>query len=83
MRLMTKAFTWSAGTALALLGGAAWLLTRARPVCAHNERSYGFPMTVDGRTTRTCNKCGHKREYDMSTMRFVDRKLQERSAHTA
>lgn len=28
-------------------------------------------MTVDGKTTRTCYKCGHKREYDMTTMRFV------------
>jgi uncharacterized protein (DUF2147 family) len=83
MRFFSKAFSLSAGTALAVLAGTAWLLSRARPVCTHNERSYGFPMTVDGRTTRTCSKCGHKREYDMANMRFVDRTFRQRTANSA
>lgn len=83
MRFLSKALSLSAGTALAVFAGAAWLLSRPRSVCNHNERSYGFPMTVDGRTTRTCSKCGHKRDYDMTRMRFVDRPYTERTANSA
>lgn len=71
MRLITKTFSLAAGGVLILLGGAAWLFSRAIPKCTHRESSYSFPMTVDGKTTRTCYKCGHKREYDMTTMRFL------------
>jgi len=83
MRFLSKVFSLSAGTAVAVIAGAAWLLSRARPVCTHNESSYGFPMTVDGMTTRTCSKCGHKREYDMTNMRFVDRTFRQRTANSA
>ncbi|HEY2394019.1 MAG TPA: hypothetical protein VGK22_22795 [Candidatus Angelobacter sp.] len=69
MRLTTKSFSLSTGI-LVLFGGAAWLCARAIPKCIHGEKSYSFPRTVDGKTTRTCHKCGHKREYDMATMRF-------------
>ena len=71
MWLITKTFSLSAGVVLMLLGGAAWLGSRAMQKCTHSENSYSFPRTVDGKTTRTCYKCGHKREYDMTTMRFV------------
>ena len=71
MRVITKTFSLAAGVVRMLLGGAAWLCSRAMPKCTHSENSYSFPMTVDGKTTRTCYKCGHKREYDMTTMRFV------------
>jgi hypothetical protein len=70
MRLTTKSISLSTGI-LVLFGGAAWLCSRAIPKCIHGEQSYSFPRTVDGTTTRTCNKCGHKREYDMATMRFL------------
>jgi len=62
---------FSTGAVLVVLVGAAWLYSRAIPKCIHGENSYSFPRTVDGKTTRTCCKCGHKREYDMATMRFV------------
>jgi hypothetical protein len=71
MRLTTKFLSLSAGAVLVVLGGAAWLYSRAIPKCTHGENSYSFPRTVDGKTTRTCCKCGHKREYDMATMRFL------------
>lgn len=71
MWLITKTFSLSAGVVLMLLGGAAWLCSRAIQKCTHSENSYSFPRTVDGKTTRTCYKCGHKREYDMTNMRFV------------
>jgi hypothetical protein len=71
MRLITKTLSWSAGTVLMLLGGAAWLCLRATPKCIHGEESYSFPRTANGKTTRSCSKCGHTREYDMTTMRFV------------
>jgi hypothetical protein len=71
VRVINKPFSWSTGAVLTLLGGAAWLCARAMPKCIHGEKSYSFPITVDGKTTRTCYKCGHKREYDMTTMRFV------------
>jgi hypothetical protein len=70
MRVTTKTFSLSTGV-LMLLGGAAWLCARAIPKCTHGEKSYSFPITVDGKTTRTCYKCGHSREYDMETMRFL------------
>jgi len=70
MRLTTKTFSLSTGV-LMLLGGAAWLCARAIPKCTHGEKSYSFPITVNGKTTRTCYKCGHSREYDMETMRFL------------
>jgi hypothetical protein len=56
---------------LTLLGGAAWACARVVPKCIHRDESYSFPRTVDGKTTRTCGKCGHRREYDMATMRFL------------
>ena len=71
MRLTTRIFSLPAGVVLMLLGGAAWLCSRATPKCTHGENSYSFPRTVDGKTTRTCYKCGHTREYDLTTMRFV------------
>lgn len=71
MGLTTKVFTVSAGALLVVLGGAAWLCSRAIPRCTHSDNNYSFPRTVDGKTTRTCCKCGHKREYDMATMRFL------------
>jgi hypothetical protein len=70
MRVTTKTFSLSTGV-LMLLGGAAWLCARAIPKCTHGEKSYSFPITVAGKTTRTCYKCGHTREYDMTTMRFL------------
>jgi len=70
MRLSSKTFSLSTGV-LMLLGGAAWLCARAIPKCTHGEKSYSFPITRDGKTTRTCYKCGHSREYDMTTMRFL------------
>jgi hypothetical protein len=71
MRVITKNFSLATGAVLMLLGGAAWLCSRAMPKCTHGENSYSFPRTVDGKTTRTCCKCGHRREYDMVTMRFL------------
>ncbi|MGZ4841796.1 MAG: hypothetical protein ACXV5J_08630 [Candidatus Angelobacter sp.] len=70
MRVNSRTFSLSTGV-LMLLGGAAWLCARALPKCTHGEKSYSFPITVDGKTTRTCYKCGHSREYDMTTMRFL------------
>jgi hypothetical protein len=70
MRVTAKTFSLSTGV-LMLLGGAAWLCARAIPKCTHGEKSYSFPITVEGKTTRTCYKCGHTREYDMKTMRFL------------
>ena len=70
MRVSAKSFSLSTGV-LMLLGGAAWLCARAIPKCTHGEKSYSFPITRDGKTTRTCYKCGHSREYDMTTMRFL------------
>jgi hypothetical protein len=70
MRVNSRSFSLSTGM-LMLLGGAAWLCARAIPKCTHGEKSYSFPITRDGKTTRTCYKCGHSREYDMSTMRFL------------
>jgi hypothetical protein len=70
MRVTGKTFSLSTGV-LMLLGGAAWLCARAIPKCTHGEKSYSFPITVAGKTTRTCYKCGHTREYDMTTMRFL------------
>jgi len=58
MRVNSRSFSLSTGV-LMLLGGAAWLCARALPKCTH------------GKTTRTCYKCGHSREYDMTTMRFL------------
>lgn len=54
-----------------LLNEAAGLCSRAMPRCIHSENNYSFPRTFAGKTTRTCRKCGHKREYDMATMRFL------------
>jgi len=71
MGLVLKLFSFSTGTVLALLGAVAWLCSHAMPKCIHREDSYSFPRTVDGKTTRTCYKCGHTRGYDMTTMRFV------------
>jgi hypothetical protein len=70
MRVNSRSFSLSTGM-LMLLGGAAWLCARALPKCTHGEKSYSFPITVDGKTTRTCYKCGHSRKYDMTTMRFL------------
>jgi hypothetical protein len=70
MRVISKTFSLSTGV-LMLLGGAAWLCARAIPKCTHGENGYSFPITVEGKTTRTCYKCGHSREYDMNTMRFL------------
>jgi hypothetical protein len=70
MRMNSRTFSLSTGM-LMLLGGAAWLCARAIPKCTHGEKSYSFPITRDGKTTRTCYKCGHSREYDMATMRFL------------
>jgi len=70
VHLIKKTFSLSTGV-LVLLGGAAWLCARAIPKCTHGEKSYSFPITVDGKTTRTCYKCGHTREYDMVNMRFL------------
>jgi hypothetical protein len=70
VHMIRKTFSLSTGV-LVLLGGAAWLCARAIPKCTHGEKSYSFPITVDGKTTRTCYKCGHKREYDMTSMRFL------------
>jgi hypothetical protein len=70
MRMNSRTFSLSTGV-LMVLGGAAWLCARALPKCTHGEKSYSFPITVDGKTTRTCYKCGHSREYDMTTMRFL------------
>src|SRR5207302_8334000 len=70
MRVTGRTFSLSTGV-LILLGGAAWLCARAIPKCTHGEKSYSFPITVAGKTTRTCYKCGHTREYDMTTMRFL------------
>ena len=70
MRVSSRTFSLSTGV-LMLLGGAAWLCARAIPKCTHGEKSYSFPITRDGKTTRTCYKCGHTREYDMATMRFL------------
>jgi hypothetical protein len=71
MRLITKTFSLSTGIVLVLLGGTAWLCSRAMPKCTHSEKNYSFPRTVDGKTTGTCAKCGHKREYDTINMRFL------------
>jgi hypothetical protein len=71
MRLTAKFLSLSAGAVLVVLGAAAWLCSWVIPKCTHGENNYSFPRTVDGKTTRTCCKCGHKREYDMGTMRFV------------
>ena len=71
MRLIKKTFSLSAGVVLMLLDGAAWICSRAMPKCIHGENSYSFPRTIDGKTTRTCCRCGHRREYDMTTMRFL------------
>jgi hypothetical protein len=70
VRVSSKSFSLSTGV-LMLLGGAAWLCARAIPKCTHGEKSYSFPITREGKTTRTCYKCGHSREYDMETMRFL------------
>ena len=71
MRLVTKIVSLPAGVVLMLLGAAAWLCSRATPKCTHGENSYSFPRTAGGKATRTCYKCGHTREYDMTKMRFV------------
>jgi hypothetical protein len=71
MQLTAKVLSLSAGALLVALGGAAWLCSRAIPKCTHGENNYSFPRTVEGKTTRTCSKCGHQREYDMATMRFL------------
>lgn len=71
MRLITKIFSFPVEGARVLLSGAAWLCSRTIPKCTHSQNSYSFPRTVDGKTTRTCYKCGHKRDYDMNTMRFL------------
>ena len=71
MRLITKPLALTVGVALTVLGAAAWICSRVTPKCIHSEYSYSFPRTVAGKTTRTCCKCGHKREYDMATMRFL------------
>lgn len=71
MHSIAKLLSFSTGAVLVVLVGAAWLCSRAIPKCIHGESSYSFPRTVDGKTTRTCCKCGHKREYDMATMRFL------------
>jgi hypothetical protein len=71
MRVITKTFSLAAGVVLMLLSEAARLCLRAMPRCIHSENCYSFPRTFAGKTTRTCCKCGHKREYDMATMRFL------------
>src|SRR5438270_14055514 len=70
MRVSSKSFSLSTGV-LILLGGAAWLCARAIPKCTHGEKSYSFPITRDGKTTRNCYKCGHSSEYDMATYRNI------------
>jgi hypothetical protein len=71
LRAITRTFSLPAGVAQTLLSEAARLYSRVIPRCIHSENCYSFPMTFAGRTTRTCYKCGHRREYDMTTMRFV------------
>ena len=71
MRLITRTLVFTAGVVRTVLGAATWLCSRAMPKCIHSDYSYSFPRTVAGKTTRTCYKCGHRREYDMVTMRFL------------
>jgi hypothetical protein len=69
--LTGKAFSLAAAVLMLLGGGAVRLYSRFIPRCIHSENSYSFPRTFAGKTTRTCCKCGHTREYDMATMRFL------------
>ena len=71
LRAITRAFSLPAGVALTLLSEVERLYSQVIPRCIHSENCYSFPMTFAGKTTRTCHKCGHRREYDMNTMRFV------------
>lgn len=71
MSMVTQGIASTPGVVLMLLEGAASLCSRAIPRCIHGGDSYSFPRTFAGKTTRTCCKCGHKREYDMATMRFL------------
>jgi hypothetical protein len=71
MRLITRTLSIAADLVLELLSETAGLCARTVPRCIHSENSYSFPRTFAGKTTRTCSKCGHKREYCMSTMRFL------------
>ena len=71
MHLIARALAFMRGAVHILLNGATWVCSRAMPNCTHTENSYSFPRTVAGKTTRTCCKCGHRREYDMTTMRFL------------
>lgn len=71
LRAITRTFSLPAGVALTVLSEAARLYSRVIPRCIHSENCYSFPRTFAGKTTRTCCKCGHRREYDMTTMRFV------------
>lgn len=71
LRAITRAFSLQAGVALTLLSEVERLYSRVIPRCIHSENCYSFPMTFAGKTTRTCYKRGHRREYDMNTMRFV------------
>jgi hypothetical protein len=71
IHLTGKASSLAAAVVILIGSGAARLYSRFMPRCIHSESIYSFPRTFAGKTTRTCCKCGHKREYDMATMRFL------------
>ena len=71
MHLINRALVLVSEGVRMVFSAAAWLCSRAMPKCIHSDSSYSFPRTVAGKTTRTCYKCGHRREYDMTTMRFL------------
>jgi len=77
-RLVAASFSFAAGVMVGVLHPFSRFFALAMPRCIHAESSYAFPRTFAGKTTRTCCKCGHKREYDMVTMRFLTGHFVER-----
>jgi hypothetical protein len=71
IHLVGKALSLWAAAVIFMGSAAARLYLQFVPRCIHSENNYAFPRTFAGKTTRTCCKCGHKREYDMATMRFL------------